>query len=150
MRIDSDCICTLIVEDQNSGKPLILPFRESPQIALVSAPTTMKLFNVKDIEEMRASDPEKYRLYTDEWDSGTFTAQEVNRQRQKAVILHKSLRQAVNQGRSLPVGAEQLFRRLGAANRASPAGNRRGSRFSRSSRVPGNDQRLQRACSKPS
>jgi molecular chaperone DnaK (HSP70) len=115
IRIDSDGICTLIVEDQNSGKPLTLPFKESPQIALVSAPTTMKLFNVKDIEEMRASDPEKYRLYTDEWDSGTFTAQEVDRQRQKAVILKKSLQQAVNQGRSLPVGAEQLFRRLGEA-----------------------------------
>jgi hypothetical protein len=113
--VNSNGKCTLVFEDRISGKPLTLIFKESDGRPLPSVPETMKLLSSHEIEEFRASDPERYRLYTERWDAGTFSAEEVDRQRQNATNLNKAVQQAVNHGRTLPPGAEHLFARSGTA-----------------------------------
>ena len=108
-------ICTLIVEDRISGNVTTLQFKDGPRRILDSAPGIMKLLSHTEIEEMRTTNPEKYKLYTELWDKGAFSADEVDGQRKKSLILHKAIQQCINQGRALPIGAEPLFARLGAA-----------------------------------
>jgi molecular chaperone DnaK (HSP70) len=112
--VGSDLICTLFVEDRIAHTTLKLRLKDG-QYPLESAPDIMKLISSEEIKEWRTTDPERYRAMTEDWNQGVFGAEEVDRQRHKAVILYRSVQQALNHGRTLPPGAEQLFVRLATA-----------------------------------
>ena len=113
IEVDSHGICTLVVDDHIATTKLELRFKDGQHYSLDSVPDTMKLISFDEIKELRTSDPARYKALTEDWDRGVFAAEEVDRQRQKALVLYRSVQQARNQGRVLPQGAEQLFMRLG-------------------------------------